>query len=171
LTPWNISLPNQRPLRALGEEANGQRRSIVHVTEPEEIVIRRFLPAPRERVFAAWLDPLSLARWMHPGGEATATAEVDARVGGRFRIVMKHSGGVTEHSGEYLVIERPARLSFTWISEHTHQIPTQVTVECFERDQGTELVLTHRRLPASKIEGHRRGWTTILQNLERVLGA
>lgn len=140
------------------------------MAETEEIVIRRYMPAPRERVFAAWLDPVSLARWMRPGAEATATAEVDPRVGGRFRIVMKHSGGVTEHTGEYLVIERPARLSFTWISVHTHQIPTQVTVEFLERDQGTELVLTHRALPESKIEAHRRGWGAILQNLEEVLG-
>jgi uncharacterized protein YndB with AHSA1/START domain len=139
------------------------------VAEPEAIVLRRFLSAPRERVFAAWLDPLSLARWMRPGTDATATAEVDPRVGGRFRIVMKHSGGATEHTGEYLVIERPSRLSFTWISEHTQQTATQVTVECFERDQGTELVLTHRRLPESKIEAHRRGWGAILQNLDEAL--
>ncbi len=139
------------------------------MAEPEAIVIRRFLSAPRERVFAAWLDPLSLARWMRPGADATSTAEVDPRVGGRFRIVMKHSGGVTEHTGEYLVIEPPGRLSFTWISEHTQQIATQVTVECFERGQGTELVLTHRRLPESKIEAHRRGWGAILQNLDEAL--
>lgn len=141
------------------------------MAEPEEIVIRRVLPAPRERVFAAWLDPASLARWMRPNAEATATAEVDARVGGRFRIVMQHSGGTTEHWGEYLIIERPARLSFTWISQHTQQVATQVTVECLEHEQGTELVLTHRRLPEAAIAGHRRGWTTILENLEQVLRA
>jgi uncharacterized protein YndB with AHSA1/START domain len=141
------------------------------VTETEEIVIRRFLAAPRERVFAAWLDPLSLVQWMRPTTGATATAEVDARVGGRFRIVMTHSGGVTEHTGEYLLIEPPARLSFTWISVHTQQIPTQVTVECLERDRGTELVLTHRRLPESKIEAHRRGWGEILHNLDEAMRA
>ena len=141
------------------------------MVEANDIVLRRYLAAPRDRVFAAWLDPLSLARWMRPGANATATAEVDPRVGGRFRIVMMHGAGVTEHTGEYLVIEPPARLSFTWISEHTQQLATQVTVECFERDRGTELVLTHRRLPESKIEAHRRGWGTILQNLDEVLSA
>jgi len=140
------------------------------VAEADGIVIRRFLAAPRERVFAAWLDPLSLARWMRPSAEATATAEVDPRAGGRFRIVMTHSGVVTEHTGEYLVIEPPARLSFTWISVHTEQRPSRVTVEYFERDGGTELVLTHRRLPESKIEAHRRGWGAILQALDEALG-
>jgi uncharacterized protein YndB with AHSA1/START domain len=139
------------------------------VSETEAIVIRRLIAAPRERVFAAWLDPHSLVRWMRPAGNATATAEVDPRVGGRFRIVMSHSAGVTEHTGEYLVIEPPARLSFTWISVHTNQLATQVTVECHQREGGTELVLTHRRLPEAKMDAHRQGWSTILQHLEAVL--
>lgn len=139
------------------------------MADAEDIVLRRFIGAPRNRVFEAWLDPQSLARWMRPGANATATAEVDPRVGGRFRIVMTHSAGLTEHTGEYLVVEPPARLSFTWISVHTNQLATQVTVECFEREGGTELVLTHRRLPESKIDAHRRGWGTILENLDGVL--
>ena len=141
------------------------------MTESEVLVVKRFFAAPREKVFAAWLDPMSLVHWMRPGENATATAEVEPRVGGRFRIVMTHSGGVTEHTGEYLIIDPPSKLSFTWISEHTQGIATQVTVECFERNQGTELVLTHRRLPEPKIDAHRRGWTAILQNLQQVLGA
>ena len=141
------------------------------MAEAEDIVLRRFIAAPRERVFAAWLDPLSLVRWMRPGANATATAEVDPRVGGQFRIVMTHSAGVAEHTGEYLLIEPPARLSFTWISAHTNQLATQVTVECFDRDLGTEIVLTHRRLPEPRIDAHRQGWGTILENLDQVLRA
>ena len=139
------------------------------MSETEAIVLRRFIAAPRERVFAAWLDPQSLVRWMRPAANGTATAEVDPRVGGRFRIIMTHSAGVTEHTGEYLVIEPPARLSFTWISVNTNQLATQVTVEYHDRDRGTELVLTHRRLPEAKRDAHRQGWSTILQHLEAVL--
>jgi uncharacterized protein YndB with AHSA1/START domain len=50
------------------------------------VVVRR--PVPRERVFAASLDPASLARWMCPGDVTSATIEVDPRVGGTFRILM-----------------------------------------------------------------------------------
>jgi uncharacterized protein YndB with AHSA1/START domain len=132
----------------------------------EVLVVRRFIPVPRERVFAAWLDPVSLAQWMRPGKTTDATAEVDARVGGRFRIVMVEDRGKFEHTGEYLIIQPPARLSFTWISQATDLKPTEVTIEFLERPGGTELVLTHRRLPASQIESHRRGWTDIMQKLE-----
>jgi uncharacterized protein YndB with AHSA1/START domain len=134
----------------------------------ETLVVRRVIPVPRERVFQAWLDPESLSQWMHPGGSTHAIAEVDPRVGGKFRIVMIEGPKRYEHTGEYLAIEQPKRLEFTWISEATDHRPTVVTIEFLERDRGTELVLTHRRLPAKQVESHRRGWTDILQLLERM---
>jgi uncharacterized protein YndB with AHSA1/START domain len=130
------------------------------------LIVRRLIPGPRDRVFAAWLDPTSLAEWMCPGPVGRAAADVDARVGGTFRIVMHHSGGSAEHSGEYLEIDRPSRLSFTWVSGATKHLPTIVTVEFLERDGGTELVLTHRRLPPEQIDDHRKGWTDIVQKLD-----
>ena len=137
------------------------------------LVVRRVLPVERERVFAAWLDPVSLATWMRPGEATGAIVEVDPRVGGRFRILMQHEQGGCgyEHQGEYLAIEPPSLLSFTWISAATDLRPTVVTVELHERDGGTELVLTHRRLPPERVDGHRRGWTDIVRSLERELAA
>jgi uncharacterized protein YndB with AHSA1/START domain len=135
------------------------------------LVVRRLLAAPPERVFAAWLDPASLAEWMCPGGVASACAEVDPRVGGRFRIVMKHGHGTEEHWGEYLAIEPPSRIAFTWISALTDRRPTVVTVDLRERDGGTELILTHRRLPPTQVDAHRRGWTDIVRKLDEALSA
>jgi uncharacterized protein YndB with AHSA1/START domain len=132
-------------------------------------VVRRFIPVPRERVFAAWLDPASLAQWMRPSGITDATVEVDPRVGGKFRIVMIQGREEFEHTGEYLSIESPARLSFTWISQATDHKSTEVTIEFLERPGGTELVLTHRRLPTREVESHRGGWTDVLRNLEQTL--
>jgi uncharacterized protein YndB with AHSA1/START domain len=140
--------------------------------DPDDVlVVRRVLPAERERVFAAWLDPASLAAWMRPGGMTGALVELDPRVGGRFRIVMQHDQGGYEHQGEYLAIEPPSLLSFTWISSATDLRPTVVTVELHERDGGTELVLTHRRLPPERVDAHRRGWTDIVRLLETELTA
>lgn len=134
------------------------------------LVVRRQMAVPRERVFQAWLDSESLAHWMRPAGTSHATVTVDPRVGGGFRIVMEGAPhGCVEHTGEYLAIEPPSRLSFTWISKHTEQRPTVVTIEFHERGTGTELVLTHRGLPPREVEGHRQGWTDILQVLEAVL--
>jgi uncharacterized protein YndB with AHSA1/START domain len=150
----------------------------------EVLVVRRQLAFPREQVFAAWLDGASLAQWMRPSGTPRATVEVDPRVGGRFRIVMhmksSPQGSVCsppgsshdhEHRGEYLAIEPPSLLSFTWISKGTGFLPTVVTLEFLERGSGTELVLTHQRLPQASLESHRQGWTTIVRELEEVLAS
>ena len=137
--------------------------------DQETLVVRRRLAAPRERVFAAWLDPRSLVQWMRPMGAAEPTVEVDPRVGGRFRIVMRHGGREVEHRGEYLAIEPPARLEFTWISPSTYDRTTIVTVELDERDGGTELVLTHRLLPGTRLDAHRQGWTDIVRLLDETL--
>jgi len=130
--------------------------------------IRRVLPVPRDRVFDAWLDPASLARWMGTGEGAEVTA-LEPRVGGKFRIVMRHRGGEVAHWGEYLAIDRPSLLSFTWLSVNTDHRPTLVTVELLERPDGTELILTHRQLPPNQVDAHRRGWTAIVVALERTL--
>lgn len=140
------------------------------MTEPIEpsdtVVVRRLIPVPRERVFAAWLDPITLAKFMRPTIDSIATAEADPRIGGQFRIVMHHSGKAVEHTGQYLEIEPPARLSFTWISVNTDSRTTVVTIEFLAHDTGTELILTHRRLPAGQIASHRTGWTRIILQLE-----
>jgi uncharacterized protein YndB with AHSA1/START domain len=137
---------------------------------PEVLVVRRQIPFPREQVFAAWLDGASLAQWMRGKGASRATVEVDPRVGGKFRIVM-HMEQDHEHRGEYLAIEPPSLLSFTWISKHTDLLPTVVTIEFLGRGSGTELVLTHQRLPQASVESHRQGWTTIVRQLEEVLAS
>ena len=135
------------------------------------LVVRRQLAVPRERVFEAWLDSESLAHWMRPGNLTHATVTVDPRVGGGFRIVMegRTDGGDYEHRGEYLAIEPPSLLSFTWISNATDHKPTVVTIEFHERGSGTELVLTHRRLPPTVVEDHRQGWTEIVRLLDETL--
>ena len=137
----------------------------------DEVVIRRMIAAPREEVFAAWLDPESVVQWMQPGDVARTTAEIDARVGGKFRIVMEHGRGGAEHWGEYLEIDPPSRLSFTWTSKNTDLQPTVVTIELRDAGGGTELTLTHRRLPAAQVESHRKGWGDIVRKLgERFAG-
>ena len=133
----------------------------------DPLVVRRTIPIPRERVFDAWLDPVRLARFMRPGSTARATADVDARVGGRFRIVMYHpsSKAGTEHTGEYLLIDRPRRLSFTWRSINTDDQDTTVTIDFVDRDGATEVILTHTQLPPTQVDGHRKGWSDILAAL------
>lgn len=129
----------------------------------------RFLPIPREQVFAAWLDPASQAQWMLPGNVTAATIESDPRVGGKFRIVMEHGGDGAEHWGEYLTIEPPSLLSFTWISANTNLLTTTVTIDFLKAEGGTELILTHRGLPPAKVTAHETGWGDIVRKAAEIL--
>ena len=135
-----------------------------------KIVVRRTFPATVDELFDAWLDPESLAQWMHPGTASRCTASVDARVGGAFEVVMHLENGPRRHHGEYRVIERNKKLVFTWYSDATHHTETLVTVEFHAATANTEIVLTHERMPDHEAGlRHTRGWTLALELLEGLL--
>lgn len=140
------------------------------MTYRDPIVQERVLPAPPEEVFAAWGDAESLQAWMCPAEDITrATAEVDFRVGGAFQIVMHGKEGDYRQTGEYLEIDAPRRLVFTWVSDFVppDEAKTKVTVT-FEAvaDDQTKIVLVHEELPATgTYDGHENGWAAILRKL------
>jgi uncharacterized protein YndB with AHSA1/START domain len=125
--------------------------------------IERVLPASPERVYASWTDPDELARWMSPVGHAEV--ENDVRRGGAFSVVMVGEGRRIEHTGEYLEVDPPRRLRFTWRSEYTGTEPSLVTVELEEVPEGTRLVLTHTMLPDDALDSHAGGWGSMLGRL------
>ncbi len=128
------------------------------------VEIHRRLQASIGEVFRWWTDPDRLQEWMTPVG--TVEAEVDLRVGGRLRIVMKGDGRVIEHTGEYLEIDPPRRLVFTWISPYTGSVPSVITVELRAAgDDLTDLRLVHSRLPDEAARWHRGGWGAMLDRL------
>ena len=136
------------------------------------LTVRREIEAPAEVVFDAWLDPSLLAEWMRPPGIARTTARVDAREGGAFEIVMHGAAESFRHTGVYRSIERPRRLVVTWISPATRQEESLVTVEFHAGRRGTEIVLTHERLPdAEAVASHTDGWSQALRLLAGKLGA
>lgn len=137
---------------------------------PDRLVVRRVIRASREVVFAAWTDPESMRHWMCPGDIVSADAQLDPRPGGSYRIVMKGPTGAYEHTGEYLAVEPPSKLVFTWISNSTGNQPTLVTVELSERGDDCELVLTHERFASADARRHHEGgWGQIVDRLGRHL--
>jgi uncharacterized protein YndB with AHSA1/START domain len=135
-----------------------------------KVVIRRTIPAAVDELFDAWLDPESLAQWMRPGAVSHSTARVDARVGGAFEVVMHDVNGPLRHYGEYRAIERNRKLVFTWHSDATHDTETLVTVDFNVASAGTEIVLTHERMPDHDAGvSHTQGWTRALELLEGLL--
>jgi uncharacterized protein YndB with AHSA1/START domain len=129
--------------------------------------IERVLPAPVADVFRAWADPASMAEWISPSGRAEVQADV--RVGGSFRIVMLDDGVRIDHEGEYIVVEAPRKLVFTWRSAYTGTTSSVVTVLLTPRGDETALTLTHERLPAEHRDSHQGGWGAILDNLMAAL--
>lgn len=123
--------------------------------------VRRRLPAPREVVYEAWIDPQGIREWMCPGDVQSAHAELDVRVGGSYRIVMKAKERDHVHSGVYQVVEPPSKLVFTWTQEGNIG-ETLVTVEFLAHGNETELVLTHERFSQSDTaKRYENGWGTI----------
>jgi uncharacterized protein YndB with AHSA1/START domain len=132
-------------------------------------VTRRFTVSP-ERVFDAWLRPEIAGKWLF----ATETgeivrAELDARVGGKFVFVDRRAGEDIEHVGEYLQIDRPRRLVFTFgVPKYSAEM-TRVIIEIAPRAAGCELTLTHEGVLPEYLERTKDGWTMLLGNLGRLV--
>ena len=126
------------------------------------IQVRRRIPAPRELVYEAWIDPQGLREWMCPGDIISAEAALDVRVGGSFRITMRSRERVHEHLGTYQIVEPPAKLSFTWSGGDNPSEITLVTVEFFDQGGACELVITHEGFTKPEIaQRYEMGWGTI----------
>ncbi len=131
------------------------------------ITVNRKISAPVERVYNAWLDPDMLAKFMLPGdGMTVPKAESDARVCGRFTIIMAAGGNEIPHGGEYKVIDRHSKLVFTWESPFSIDGST-VTLNFAESgDGGTDLELIHVKFPSEESRNnHEGGWSSILAKL------
>lgn len=133
--------------------------------------ITRTLPASRERVFAAFTEPALLQRWWGPAGFTLPEASVDLRVGGRYRFGMQPAQGDRLYLvGTFREIKRPERLVYTWSWEGAPGAETIVTVEFFEAEGDTEVVVTQEPFPdAAERDQHRYGWDGGLDRLTEIV--
>lgn len=127
-----------------------------------ELHLTRTLAHPVEHVWRAITDADALAAWLWPERFATK-AEVDLRVGGRYRFDGTASGMAV--TGEYVAIDAPHRIVFTWRWDGEPD-ETLVTIELRAADAGTHLVLTHERFAdAAQRDDHATGWSDCLDRL------
>jgi uncharacterized protein YndB with AHSA1/START domain len=138
--------------------------------------LERTFNAPLNAVFAAWTSPELLRRWWPAGSDwETPVAEVDPRVGGSLRLVMRSPDGEEFGGrGEYVEITPPERLVFTWTwdGHEGHEGTQLIEVEFRDEDGTTSVVLTNRGLRDEEAKRtHREGWEASFDNLDRVLGA
>ena len=132
------------------------------------VTVRREIAAPAAELFDAWLDPAKLSAFMRPSDTKRSDVKVDPRVGGEFEIVMYTPNGSVPHTGAYQEITRPRRLVFTWNSPYAGDHGSLVTVDFNAKGRGTEIVITHERLPSAEmVTAHAGGWSSILEILAR----
>jgi uncharacterized protein YndB with AHSA1/START domain len=136
--------------------------------------IERAYQAPAQSVFDAWTSEEVLRRWFHAEHDwETTEAEVDLRVGGVVRIVMRDPHTDLEYGGggHYIEIEPPNRLAFTWIwdGNDTRQL---IELDFDETDGITTVRFTHSGLwNEEAVRSHESGWNRCFDNLERTLEA
>jgi uncharacterized protein YndB with AHSA1/START domain len=141
-----------------------------------EVVLTRIFDAPRSLVFKAWTDPKHLQRWFGPKPFTNPVCEVDLRVGGKWRIVMRAPNGEEFPAvGVYKEIVEPERLAFTnnAIDKDGNVIIEGFTTVSFTEENGkTKLTLQTRgtarvAYAAAYLQGMEAGWS---QSLEKLAG-
>ncbi len=167
-------------LKALQRDRDRRYQQIGHMntdlavltrTPQSTIRLEQIVPVPIEQVFAAWTNPEQMARWYAPTDEfTTPIAEVDLRVGGKYKVGMKHKDREQANivSGQYCRVDPPRCLSFTWAWEapqaDSHE--TQVTLEFRPNADSTDLTLIHERFRDEEArKQHNEGWTGCLNRL------
>jgi len=138
------------------------------------VEIKRFIKAPRDRVYAAWTDPAQLRQWFGPENVQTHDLIADARMGGTFRWDLTNSEGEKMTCrGEYRELQPGKKIVFTWQWEDDEDWENHisiVTVELDDADGGTELRLIHEHLPNEESrDGHTRGWNSALDKFEKLV--
>jgi uncharacterized protein YndB with AHSA1/START domain len=134
-------------------------------------IVQRVLPAPAEVVFDEWLDRDALMEFMSPDPARASKVECEPWVGGRYLIEMVNGDSVTRMTGEYLELDRPRRLRFTWRSDSHGGFDSVVTIS-FEATCNDETLMTiDHELPAHLVGDHEQGWNKIAERLAAKLTA
>jgi len=129
-----------------------------------------FIGAPRGRIFQALTDPKQAPRWWgHKNNYVLNQFDMDVRVGGKWST----SGSSTKMGdhisveGEFLEIDPPRRLAYTWLSSWM-PVVTKVFWELESRDNGTLVKLTHTGFAGNldMAKGHSIGWSLVFTWLQ-----
>ena len=141
-------------------------------TKPSLTIKRRLNAAPA-KVYAAWTDPQKIAAWFGPSqvNPGSVRADIEAVAGGRYRISFDTENG--EHhevGGTYREVVPNRRLVFSWAWHSTPERESLVTVALKPDGDGTLLTLRHEQFfNEAARDGHEKGWTELLDKLERSL--
>jgi len=138
---------------------------------PSLTLVRR-IKAPPAKVWAAITQPDLMLQWWGPDAGPTLSVVADVRPGGRFSVVFRLMNGEDHNpTGVYREVVTEKKLVFTWDLPGAPGPESLVTFRLEPIDGGTELTLTHERLPdAAACASHKQGWNSLLDKLPVFLG-
>ena len=136
--------------------------------------IERTFAAPAEQVFDAWTSPEVMRRWFHCQPDwHTPVAEVDLRVGGKIRVVMRKPDGTeVEAQGKFTLIDRPRRLVMIWTFDDEPSNEQLLELSLSESGGVTTVLLVNSRISTDERRPEQaKGWQGCLDELDRVLAS
>lgn len=139
---------------------------------PDEIVSEIHIAVQPDRVFQALVDPQQIVKWWGQGGVYRCTQfDGDVRTGGKWHCAgVGPDAGRFEVTGEYLEVDPPRLLSYTWIASWTGDVKTAVQWELVPMNQGTLVRIRHSGLAAHpEVAQSYSGWPRMLGWLQAFL--
>lgn len=142
------------------------------LARPSLTLNRRIKAAP-EKIYRAWIEPAQIIQWFGPNETipGSVEAEMDVRVGGRFKVRFRTDNGEQHQvGGVYREVVPNHQLVFTWAWHTTPERESLVRVIIRPDGDGSMLTLHHEQFfDQAARDGHERGWTGTLEKLERHL--
>lgn len=135
--------------------------------------LHRVLATKPEKVYRAFIEADALAKWLPPNGFVCTVRQLEAKVGGTFRISFRNftTGGSHSFGGTYLELVPGERLRYTDVFDDPG-LPGEmlVTVTLKALSVGTELNIVQDGIPdVIPVEACYLGWQESLRNLARVV--
>ena len=139
------------------------------------VKLHRVLNAKAERVYKAFIDPDAMAKWLPPHGFTGKVHEMDARVGGRYKMSFTNFSTGSSHSfgGEFIELVENQRLRYTDRFDDPN-LPGEMetTIEIRSVDVGTELKIEQKGIPEMiPVEACYLGWQQSLALLTLLVEA
>lgn len=131
----------------------------------DDLIISRSFDAPASLVFSLWSEPRHMRQWMGPSGFDCCSVEIDFRVGGAYRAMIKSPAhGENWFGGVYREIERDKRLVFTFAWDNdgpSVDVEMLVTITFEERDGKTVQTFHQTRFVNTEArDRHMGGWNS-----------
>ena len=143
--------------------------------ETRTLRMTRVLPAPPARVYRAWTDKDQLGRWFGPKGATCTESDVDARIGGNYRLVLvgDDSGEKNTVTGTFEQLDPDYKIAFTWAwqqDDGSRGHETRIEVTLMPHEQGTEMHFFQQIFQDTPArDKHQGGWVGSFDSLEAYL--